>query len=140
MSSKGITQTPTESLCVQTVDLASLQNELEETFFSDDEETLEAVKYSRDQIHDVARMQAENLLNKDPYNAAAFYVAGLEAESRQDWAEAGGPRISIWSSHASDPRSLLCPSSDPRLPFSALLPRRDGQELRGRRPGDWFPG
>ncbi len=82
MLSKSINPPTIESLCVQTVDLASLQNELEETsFLSDDEETLEAVKYSREQMHDVARLQAENVLNKNPYNAAAFYVAGLEAFS-----------------------------------------------------------
>jgi hypothetical protein len=95
MSFKNITQAPAVSLCVQTIDLDLLQNELEETsFFSDDEETLEAVKCSRAQMHDVARIHAENVLNKDPHNSAAYYVTGLEAESRQDWAEAGGPLIS----------------------------------------------
>ena len=99
MSLKSINQAPSERLCVQTVDLASLQNELEETsFFSDsDEETLEAVKYSQEQVHDVARLRAEKLLNKNPYNTAAIYVAGLEAESRQDWAEAG-----VTKTHKSD--------------------------------------
>jgi hypothetical protein len=85
----GITKR-TESLCLQTVDLKSLQAELEDvSFCSDDEESLEAIKYSQEQIHEIARQRAEELLTKNPANAAAIYVNGLEAESRQDWGEAG---------------------------------------------------
>ena len=80
----------TESLCLHTVDLSALQAELEDTSFcSDDEDTLEAMKYSQEQIHEIARQRAEVLLTKNPANAAALYVTGLEAESRQDWGEAG---------------------------------------------------
>jgi hypothetical protein len=93
MSLKNTNQAPTDSLCVQTIDLIALQNELEETtFFSDsDEDTLDALRCSQEQMHDVARIRAERILNKNPHNAAAIYVTGLEAESRQDWAEAGVP-------------------------------------------------
>ncbi len=77
-----------ESLSLHTVDLSSLQAELEEVSFSSDEDALEAVKCSQQQLHDVARERAEAQLLKNPHNAAALYVMGLEAESRQDWAEA----------------------------------------------------
>ena len=79
-----------KSLCLQTVDISSLQADLEEvSFLSDDEEALEAIQYSQQQAHEVARQRAEAMLEKNPCNAAALYVMGLEAESRQDWSEAG---------------------------------------------------